>query len=342
MVTARLASTEPTTGRIGPGWHVLHHFQDAAGGVRLGALLPVHRLPGLLADRERDSEVILLDDRPFRSFSPAMVDQILRPAMDGIIDAMRVLAEFGQGSDASGWSGSFERNSRPAAEDVLHQFLETVAAGQPMVERFLLRDLGRKHAWAGLPVSDLTGIFNRGSLACSRGMLRLHRSGVLPDHLLEQASDVVLAFTQELCCSAVEGYTEALGSAGTAVRSQRADLVRLLISGDPPARSEVQARADAVGWSLPKRLAVAVTLLGQECSRDISWPRDVLGAPYGTQWCLLLPTGGDQVRVPDLPKEVTAAVGPVVDWTDAGTSLEVAEHLLALATEDVVASPSGS
>ena len=299
--------------------------------------LPLTRLPALLADQGHDGDVVLLDGLPFHRFSPAMVDQVLRPAIDEIVDG--VVAEIDQWFDAPIRGGSLERNIRLAADNALRQFLEAVASGRAQLDRSLFRDLGRKHARVGFPLSELTGIFNRGGLACWRGMLRLHRSGELPDDLLEPASEIVFVFAQELCAAAVEGYTEALGSAGTAVRSQRVELVRLLVSGDPPELSEAQVKAEAVGWPLPRRLAVAVTTPRDDVGREFSWPREVLGAPHGTQWCLLLPADGDTVRVPDLPKQARVAVGPVVDWTEARTSLEVAEHLLALASDGVVAAP---
>ena len=295
--------------------------------------LPLTRLPALLAQGDHD-DVVPLDALPFHRFSPAMVDQVLRPAIDEIVE--EVVAEIDKWFEAPIRGGSLERNIRLAADSALRQFLEAVASGRPQLDRSLFRDLGRKHARVGFPLSELTGIFNRGGLACWRGMLRLHRSGELSDDLLEPASEIVFAFAQELCAAAVEGYTEALGSSGTAVRSQRVELVRLLISGDPPELSEVHVKAEAVGWSLPMRLAVAVTTPRNEGSREISWPREVLGAPHGTQWCLLLPADEDRVRPPDLPKGVKLAVGPIVDWTDARTSLEVAEQLLALAVDDVV------
>lgn len=296
--------------------------------------LPLTRLPGMILDGERDDDVALLEGLPLDRFSPAIVEQVLQPASDSMVEAVV--------DDLDGWfttsirGGALERNIRAAVQDAIEQFGAAVARGRPVLDRTLFREFGRKHARSGLPLEDLTGLFTRGGLACWRTVLGLHRSGDLPDELLEPSSEVVFVFAQELCASAVEGYVEAVSTAGVAVRSQRVELVRRLLDEEPPERAAAAAQARAVGWELPDWLAVAVTSPDTRLTGATTWPEEMLGSPHGARWCLLLPAQETEVVTPALPDGVRLAVGPAVAWDEAHRSLAVAEDLLSLATTGVI------
>lgn len=292
------------------------------------------RLPGMIAHDEC-SDVALLDDLPLGSFSPALIDRVLRPAVATMIET--VVDELERWYAVSIRGGPLEHNIRAAVEDAVEQFTAAVVQGRPELDRTLFRDLGRKHARAGLPLEELTALFTRGGLACWHTVLELHRSGGLPDDLLEPSSEVVFIFAQELCSSAVEGYVEAVSTSGTAVRSQRVELVRRLLDEAPPERAAAATQARAVGWQLPEWLAVGVTSPDARLSGTTNWPDEVLGAPHGARWCLLLPADQGVVAEPPLPDGVELAIGPVVPWDDARRSLAAAEDLVALASSGVIA-----
>lgn len=297
--------------------------------------LPLTRLPGMILNGERDGDVSLLEDLPLGRFSPAIIDQVLQPAADSMIEA--VVDELDGWFTVSIRGSAFERNVRTAVQDAIEQFGAAVARGRPVLDRTLFREFGRKHARAGLPLVDLTGLFTRGGLACWRTVLGLHRSGDLPDELLEPSSEVVFVFAQELCASAIEGYVEAVSTAGVAVRSQGVELVRRLLGETPPERAAAASQARAVGWELPDWLAVAVTSPDTRLTGATTWPEDVLGSPHGARWCLLLPAHESQVAPPPLPEGVRLAIGPAVPWDEAHRSLAIAEDLLSLASSGAIA-----
>ena len=298
--------------------------------------LPLTRLPGMIVGGERsDDDVMLLEDLPLGKFSPAIVERVLQPAANSMVES--VVDDLDNWFTTSIRGGALEKNIRAAVQDAIEQFATAVAHGRPVLDRTLFRGLGRKHARAGLPLEELTGLFTRGGLACWRTVLGLHRSGDLPEELLEPSSEVVFVFAHELCASAVEGYIEAISTAGTAVRSQRVELVRRLLDETPPERAASQAQARAVGWELPDWLAVAVTSPDARVTGAKNWPDDVLGAPHGARWCLLLPAQDDEVTVPSLSAGLTLAIGPVVPWDEAHQSLDVAEDLLAMASTGAIA-----
>ena len=218
-----------------------------------------------------------------------------------------------------------QRSSQPPAD------------GQAPLDHGALRRVGREHARGGLPLPDLIAMVYGGGAAHSHSMLLQHRAGRMPRDLLGEASEVVFDLAGAVCTAVVEGYVEGLGSVDTDLVARRQVLVGQLLGAEPLDLAEVRASARDVGWELPPRLAVAVVSPDSDVSADTSWPPDVLVARHEGRWCLLLPADEADRVDPPVPDGIAMAVGPTVACTQARQSLRVADDLLRLASQGIVA-----
>jgi hypothetical protein len=217
----------------------------------------------------------------------AEVAQLLRPTLGEVVAA--TVVEIARGVPA--YSGALDSDMGPVVtqgtEIALSRLLDLFGSDSPALNersgRFYRR-IGAIESQQGRSMATLLAAYRIGArVAWEHMSTRAVAAGVSTAHLVSLAESIFV-YIDELSGASVQGHASQAGLRDI----QRSRLVELLIEGavlgDPLG---VQAAADAVGWTIPERMAVAVVPLPP--GREPTPPADVLALIAGSEAIAILP-----------------------------------------------------
>jgi hypothetical protein len=217
----------------------------------------------------------------------AEVADILRPALPDAVAA--TVVEIAQGVPA--YAGALDSDMGPVVtrgtEIALSRLLDLFGTDSPALNarsgRFYRR-IGAIESEQGRSMAALLSAYRIGARVAWEYMSTSAVSaGVSTAHLVSLAESIFV-YIDELSGASVQGHATHAGLRDV----QRSRLVELLIEGaalaDPLG---VQAAADALGWTIPERMAVAVVPLPP--GREPTAPADVLTLIEGSEAIAILP-----------------------------------------------------
>jgi hypothetical protein len=189
--------------------------------------------------------------------------------------------------------GSSARIVRRVARDAVHQFAARIAdpaspAG-PMAQVF--RDIGRAEAAGGRGLDALHAALRVGGRVTWQRLREQAAAGGGDADVLARIGEAIFRYLDELAAACSAGYAEATAEFAGETGRLRHRLLDLLLS-DPPAPPEaVSSVARAIGWRLPRR--VAVVALAERATSTAGplppLPAGVLAGLARREPCLLVP-----------------------------------------------------
>ena len=213
--------------------------------------------------------------------------ELLRPALPEVVAA--TVVEIAEGVPA--YSGALDSDMGPVVtrgtEIALSRLLDLFGSDSPALNARsadFYRRIGAIESAQGRSMAALLSAYRIGARVAWEHMSgRAVEAGVSTSHLVRLAESIFV-YIDELSGASVQGHASHAGLRDV----QRSRLVELLIEGaalaDPLG---VQAAADAVGWSIPERMAVAVVPLPP--GREPTPPADVLALIEGREAIAILP-----------------------------------------------------
>ncbi|GAA3007101.1 helix-turn-helix domain-containing protein [Actinokineospora diospyrosa] len=179
-----------------------------------------------------------------------------------------------------------------------------------------LRYAGRVEYAQGRDLDALQTAVRIGARVLWRRLSEVGRSTGVPTGVLFTLADLVFAHVDDLCATALAGYTAARDQADDVLRERRRRLLHLLLACERSA-AEIAELAAAADWPLPERVCVVLLEHAQDVDTD--------GLVDPDNPCLLVPA--DRVP-PGLTGLVV--VGPPVPPEHARESLLCARRAVAL------------
>ncbi len=214
-------------------------------------------------------------------------------------------------------------NLRATVDLALVAFFSEIGHPDTTTDRDVYRAQGRAQHTAGRSLEEMLGFYQSAALGVWRQLTSSAHAADLPIQAIVELGEALFAFIAELSAAAADGYAEARSQAARAGQARRDLLLGLLLSDPAPARDVLEDAARQAAWTLPDRLAIAVTsadvvsrLVGQLPSRVLVGRHDELAAVVmpadRLDWYL------DRLR--GLLEHDQAGVGPVVALRSAALS----------------------
>lgn len=285
-----------------------------------------------------------LDSEPWRGL-PVEVADLIEPELPAITEEIlatiaREVPEYERPLE-----GRFGRGIHRGVNQALLQFVALIRdpdAGRE-AGREVYVELGRGEQRVGRTLDSLQAAYRVGARVAWRRLAEAgHRASLEPEALTLLA-DAIFAYIDELSADSVEGYAEAQAAVEDLRRQRRQELVTLLLREPPVAAADLTAAAQAAGWKLPRRLAVAACADGALDALAGRLPIDFLIAVVDGIGCLVVPDPEGPARRKELERlgaKATLALGPATNATEATRSWELALTLLR-ATDAGVITGSG-
>lgn len=273
-----------------------------------------------------------VDPEPWRGL-PQEVASLIEPELPAITEEIlatiaREVPEYQRPLE-----GRFGRGIRTGVNQALLQFVALIrdpdAGREPGREVYV--ELGRGEQRVGRTLDSLQAAYRLGARVAWRRIAEAGQRAGLEAEPLTLLADAIFAYIDELAADSVEGYAEAQAAVEDVRRRRRQELLALLLREPPVAVADIAAAAQAAGWELPRRLAVAACPedeLGQLGGR---LPSDVLVATVEGVSCLLVPDvegPGRREQLQRAAKKTTLAIGPAVEPAEAARSWALATALL--------------
>jgi hypothetical protein len=277
-----------------------------------------------------------LDSEPWRALSPEVAD-LIEPELPAITEEIlatiaREVPEYERPLE-----GRFGRGIRTGVNQALLQFVALIrdpdAGRGPGREVYV--ELGRGEQRVGRTLDSLQAAYRVGARVAWRRIAEAGQRADLEPEPLTLLADAIFAYIDELSADSVEGYAEAQAAVEDLRRRRRQELVDLLLREPPAATADVTAAAQAAGWKVPRRLAVAACSdeeLGSVAGR---FPVGLLVTVVDGCGCIVMPDPegpGRREELERLGAGATLALGPAVEPAEAGRSWELAAALLRSAT----------
>ena len=266
----------------------------------------------------------------------------LRPGLaqtaDEVIDAIRTAVP----AYARPLEGTFGEGIRTGVIRALEQFVSTAEGRvqRPGRGRDIYFELGRGEAREGRPLEALLSAYRIGARVAWRHAAAAAGRGGLGADALAPLAEAVFAFIDELSARSAEGYAHEQSMAAGEAASRRRALVQLMVARPPAEPVAVEEAAREADWRLPETLAALVWSDDPDLRLAAGLP---LGSPAarvrGETVCALIPDAHAPGRAAELSRAfggVTAALGPVVPWTEAWRSAARAAAALALAADGLL------
>ena len=224
--------------------------------------------------------------QPWSSLSTDLAE-ILRPTLPDVVAA--TVVEIARGVPA--YSSALDSDTGPVVtrgtEIALARLLDLFGSNSPALNErsgTFYRRIGAIESQQGRSMAALLSAYRIGArVAWEHMSARAVSAGVSTAQLVSLAESIFV-YIDELSGASVQGHASQAGMRDV----QRSRLVELLIEGavlgDPLG---VQAAADAVGWTIPERMAVAVVPLPP--GREPTAPADVLALVEGSEAIAILP-----------------------------------------------------
>lgn len=279
----------------------------------------------------------LASSQPWEALDPGLA-VLLLPELPGLADEIAAalgtyIPEYGRAMH-----GAFGRTVRTAIEEALRQFVEQMGHPAPgpaaRPGRSVYVELGRGELRAGRGLDALQAAYRLGArIAWRRLASTAAAGGEIDPAQLSLLAESIFAYIDELSAESIEGYAREQAARAGERQGRRQHLIRLVVDGAPA--DEVELAATAVGWQVPRQLAVlACDYFDAERLASRVGHGSVAAALDGC-CCLLLPD-------PDAPgrrdalilalRRTVAAIGPTVVPADAARSYARARACLRLHT----------
>ncbi len=290
-----------------------------------------------------------------RTFSaiPSETADALRPVLSGLADETIAAIAVEVPDYARAMEGSFGAAVRRGVEIAFERFLaliENPEAASSARTREIYVDLGRGEFHAGRSLDALLAAYRVGARLAWRRFVEAGREAGLSPEVLYDLGEAIFAYIDEISAESADGYAQEQSSVAGETQRRRRRLVRLLAE-DPPASEEaVRTAAGAANWPLPRRVAALVTggpkAAGEGATGAAQDALDnaatalarrlgsaAVGAEAWGRVCVFVPDpdapGGRRQLEAALDGE-RGALGPTVEWREAGASLRRAVAALAL------------
>ena len=285
-----------------------------------------------------------------------MLPELDSLAHDVTAAILREVPEYGQQDD-----DSYERVVHQVARDAVHQFAARIAdPAAPWEETArMFHDIGRVAAAKGRSLDALHAALRVGARVTWQRLREKARQAGEDADVFGGIGEAIFRYLDELAAACSAGYDEAKAEfAGETARLKRR-LLDLLLADPPSPLEAISSLARAVGWRLPRRVAVvALADRGASTGPPPPLPADVLAGLTRREPCLVMPdpdgpgrrrlleAGLRGWRAAGWPADraapgCLAAVGPAVPLVHAARSLRWARHALALAQRGLADGASG-
>jgi hypothetical protein len=235
-------------------------------------------------------------------------------------------------------TGEFGRVARNGVEVALHRFVELVERPEQDAlgpSRAIYYDLGRGECRQGRSLDALLGAYRVGALVAWNEIVPACEAAAVEPSTLYELAAAVFAYIHELSAVSAEGYSAERG----ATQAARQELVELLTIRPTPDAHAVQAAADRAGCSLPARIAVLVSRVGEPDRVAAGIGPRAIGARIAGLACVLVPDpqGPDRQRqVAEALRGADAALGPTVPASEAPQTWQWARRVLELMESGVI------
>ena len=273
--------------------------------------------------------------QPWEALDPALA-ALLLPELAGLADEIAAAVGTYVPEYRRAMHGAFGRTVRTAIEEALRQFVEQMGKPAPgpaaRPGRSVYVELGRGELRAGRGLDALQAAYRIGArIAWRRLASTANRGGNIDPEQLTLLAESIFAYIDELSAESIEGYAREQAARAGERQGRRQHLIRLIVEGAPA--DEVELAATAVGWELPRRLAVLACDYFDAERLGSRVGEGAVAAPVAGCCCLLLPDPDAPGRRDSLVaalRRTTAAIGPSVALQDAKRSFDRARACLRL------------
>ncbi|HET7510901.1 MAG TPA: helix-turn-helix domain-containing protein [Solirubrobacterales bacterium] len=236
--------------------------------------------------------------------------------------------------------GRFGRGIRTGVNEALSQFVALIRDPEAGRERGreVYVALGRGEQRVGRTLDSLQAAYRIGARVAWRRFAEAGRRANLEAEPLTLLADAIFAYIDELSADSVEGYAEAQAAVEDLRRRRQQELVALLLRVPAAQAADLAAAAQAAGWKLPSRIAVAACPDQRLATVAGRLPADALVTVLKGVGCVLLPDPEGPGRLDQLERaasRATVALGPATEPAEAAKSWQLARALL-------VSLPSGA
>jgi hypothetical protein len=284
----------------------------------------------------------LTSSQPWQALDPALA-ALLLPELGSLAEEIAAGIRSHIPEYRRAMQGVFGSTVRKAIEEALRQFVEQMGRPAPGPEarpgRNVYVELGRGELRAGRGLDALQAAYRLGARIAWRRLASVAaRGGDVDPEQLSLLAESIFAYIDELSAESIEGYAREQAARAGERQGRRHHLIRLVVEGAPA--DEVEQAAAAVGWPLPRALAVlACDYFDAERLASRVGQGSVAAALDGC-CCLLLPDpdapGRREALIAALRK-TTSAIGPTVAVPEARRSFARARECLRLQAHGTLA-----
>jgi len=218
----------------------------------------------------------------------------------------------------------------------------------------MFHDIGRLAAVEGRGLDALHAALRVGARVTWQRLREMARDGGGDADVFARIGEAIFRYLDELAAACAAGYAEAKAEFAGENERQRRRLLDMLVSDPPAPPAAISSAARAVGWRLPRR--VAVVALADRAMRVAGppLPPDVLTGLTRREPCILMPDPDGPGRRALLEAGLRtwaaadgaesgylAALGPSVPLARASGSLRWAQRALALAARGIARGMDG-
>lgn len=265
--------------------------------------------------------------QPWKRLTTADAD-LLRPALTDVVNATAVAIAGGVPAFAPALDGDMGHVVLRGTEIALSRLLDLFGSDSPALDARaarVYRRIGAVESEQGRSMEALLAAYRIGARVAWERMSSLALTNSMPTERLVSLAEAIFVYIDEISAVSAQGHASHAGLRHV----QRSRLVQALLNGqaltDPVG---VQAAADAAGWVLPERLAVAVVPLAD--GREPTPPPDVLALLDAGEAVAILPdpSGPGRRRALERAWEGSQVfVGTVRPPAEAPTSLAHARRV---------------
>jgi hypothetical protein len=268
------------------------------------------------------------------------VADVLRPELPGLADEIVDELSHGVPDYARPLEGPFGQALRYGVEEALGRFttiVETPGAN-PDQGREVYVNLGRGEMRAGRSLDALLAAYRLGARVAWRRLAAAGERAGLPPRTLYALAEAIFAYIDELSADSIEGYAREQAAAAGALQQRRQRLAAMLVQDPPAAPATVEATAADAGWRLPRSVSVLVVEADDGSSEQadrlaLRLGPDALVAHLPPLNVALVPAPARRGELDAAVRDRTAALGPAVEWQEAGVSFARAREVLRLAQD---------
>lgn len=273
-----------------------------------------------------------LESEPWRGL-PSRVADLIEPELGAITEEILATIAREVPEYARPLEGRFGRGIRTGVGEALSQFVALVRdpdAGREQGREVYIA-LGRGEQRQGRTLDSLLAAYRVGARVAWRRIATACRRADLEAEPLTLLAEAMFAYIDELSADSADGYAEAQAEVEDVRRRRRHELAALLLSQPPAEQADLAAAAQAAGWSVPVRIAVAACAESDLTETARRLPPDSLAIALQGSGCLLVPDPDGPGRPEALrrgAKRVLLALGPTVAPARAAESWALARALL--------------